>query len=78
MIARLIESFLQMPVLQNNHFYTGDTGIHLLKYRENNQIIHFIKTVHHILKNKWIIQECEFYLSILGEAFKQNSSICIK
>lgn len=50
MISRIIESFLQLPVIHNVFFETGDTGIHLLEYTERGRLIRFTNSTHHLAR----------------------------
>jgi 2,3-bisphosphoglycerate-dependent phosphoglycerate mutase len=48
MISRLIESFLQLPVIHDIYFDTGDTGIHFLEYTERGRLIRFANSTTHL------------------------------
>ncbi|MFS0554215.1 histidine phosphatase family protein [Brevibacillus sp. 179-C9.3 HS] len=48
MITRIIESFLQLPVLHDIYFATGDTGIHLLEYNDLGRLIRFTNSTTHL------------------------------
>ncbi|MFP7300491.1 histidine phosphatase family protein [Neobacillus niacini] len=50
MISRMIDSFLDLPFVNNIFFKTDDTGIHLLEYTENGRVIHFSNDVTHLEK----------------------------
>lgn len=46
-IARILETFLQMPYL-HTWFHTDDTGIHLLEYTERGQTVRFLNSTLHL------------------------------
>ncbi|MFS0592789.1 histidine phosphatase family protein [Cytobacillus horneckiae] len=48
MISRLIESFLQLPIIHNKYFHTGDTGIHLLEINNLGYSIHYTNCTRHL------------------------------
>lgn len=47
-ISRLIETFLQLPVIHNLYFHTDDTGIHLLEYNDIGRKISFANSTAHL------------------------------
>ncbi|WP_102691929.1 histidine phosphatase family protein [Rummeliibacillus pycnus] len=49
-ISKIIESFLQLPVVHNCMFVTGDTGIHLVEINKQGRIIHFTNSTSHLSK----------------------------
>ncbi|RIJ63247.1 histidine phosphatase family protein [Rummeliibacillus sp. TYF005] len=49
MISRIIESFLQLPVIHNSYFLTGDTGIHLLEINKEGRLVLFTNNTNHLL-----------------------------
>lgn len=47
MISRMIHSFMGLPVSNDYMIRTCDTGIHLLEYRDEKRVIHFLnRTIH--------------------------------
>ncbi|KON70734.1 phosphoglycerate mutase [Peribacillus butanolivorans] len=49
MITKIIESFLQLPTVNNNVWFNSDnTGIHLLEYIRNVQLIRFTNSTSHL------------------------------
>jgi 2,3-bisphosphoglycerate-dependent phosphoglycerate mutase len=48
MISRIIESFLQLPMVHDVYFDTGDTGIHFLEYTERGRLIRFTNSTDHL------------------------------
>jgi 2,3-bisphosphoglycerate-dependent phosphoglycerate mutase len=47
MIANILKSFLNIPVHSNYGFYTGDTGIHLLRMNEKGKFVIFLNHDQH-------------------------------
>ena len=47
-ISKIMESFLQLPVIQDNIFITGDTGMHLIENNNKGRIIHFTNSTSHL------------------------------
>jgi 2,3-bisphosphoglycerate-dependent phosphoglycerate mutase len=48
MISNLLKSFLNIPINSAFGFYTGDTGIHLLRINEKGRVIVFLNNYEHI------------------------------
>ncbi|MBL0385058.1 histidine phosphatase family protein [Tumebacillus sp. ITR2] len=48
MISRLMESFLQTPVVQNLWTLSGDTAIHLIEFTPRGRLIHFTNNTNHL------------------------------
>lgn len=48
MISNIIQSFLKMPVYNDNILKTGDTGIHLLELKGDKKVIHFLNSTEHL------------------------------
>jgi 2,3-bisphosphoglycerate-dependent phosphoglycerate mutase len=49
MISNLLKAFLNIPLHANYGFYTGDTGMHLLRMTEQGRAIVFLNQDHHTL-----------------------------
>jgi 2,3-bisphosphoglycerate-dependent phosphoglycerate mutase len=50
MISNLLRTFLNLPVLADTNFPTGDTGIHLLKINGNQKVVMFMNDCGHLAK----------------------------
>lgn len=48
MIARILHSFMELPVNNKYVIKTSDTGIHLLEYRVEKRVIHFFNQTSHL------------------------------
>ncbi|SDX16203.1 2,3-bisphosphoglycerate-dependent phosphoglycerate mutase [Marininema mesophilum] len=49
MISMLMQSLLNLPMMNNNVFFiTGNTGIHLLELSDNRQFIHLMNSMTHL------------------------------
>ena len=47
-ISRMIQSFMKLPVINDYIIRTDDTGIHLLEYKDEKQVIHFLNRTNHL------------------------------
>ncbi|MFE1631256.1 histidine phosphatase family protein [Brevibacillus reuszeri] len=48
MISRILESFLQLPVIHDAYFLTGDTGIHFIECNSRGRLVRFINCTSHL------------------------------
>lgn len=49
-ISNLLKSFMQLPVTANVSFYTGDTGMHLLRKNGDKCILISLNNTEHLIK----------------------------
>ncbi|WP_078379217.1 histidine phosphatase family protein [Sutcliffiella halmapala] len=50
MISNLLKAFLQLPVTANVSFYTGDTGMHLLRKNGEKHVLVSMNNTEHLIK----------------------------
>lgn len=50
MISNLLKAFLQLPVTANVNFYTGDTGMHLLRKNGDKHTLVSMNNMEHLIK----------------------------
>ncbi|UZJ77783.1 histidine phosphatase family protein [Fictibacillus sp. KU28468] len=52
MITQIIEGFLELPLVNTVWFHSDNTGIHLLEYTRNGQLIRFTNCTAHLKNNE--------------------------
>jgi 2,3-bisphosphoglycerate-dependent phosphoglycerate mutase len=51
MISNLLKAFLQLPVTANVSFFTGDTGMHLLRKNGEKHVLVSLNNMEHLFKS---------------------------